>query len=98
MKQRTCLFVSRTVLLALVFFLGACQPVSPASLPSAAPSPTVVARTATPSPIPTITFTASPTPTVAQLIFPYTLEGLRQHDFQSGRIHIRSTLDDKNQF
>jgi len=32
------------------------------------------------------------------LIFPYTIDGLRQHDFQSRKIHIRSTLDDKNQF
>ena len=52
----------------------------------------------TASPVPTITFTPSPTPTVEELIFPYTIEGLRQHDFQSGKIHIRSTLDDENQF
>jgi len=28
----------------------------------------------------------------------FTIDGLRQHDFQSGKIHIRSTLDDDNQF
>jgi len=52
----------------------------------------------TPSPIPTITFTSSPTPTVEELIFPYTIEGLRQHDYKSGKIHIRSELEDENQF
>jgi dipeptidyl aminopeptidase/acylaminoacyl peptidase len=98
MKQRTCLFISRNASLALIFFLAACQPAFPASLPSITPSPQLVSRTATPSPAPTITLTPSPTPTIEELIFPYTLKGLRQHDFKSGKIHIRSTLDDQNQF
>jgi dipeptidyl aminopeptidase/acylaminoacyl peptidase len=54
--------------------------------------------TITPSPIPTITFTPSPTPTIEELIFPYTIDGLRQHDFKSGSIHIRSILDENDQF
>ncbi len=52
----------------------------------------------TPSPVPTITFTPSPTPTIEELIFPYTIEGLRQHVFQSGKIHIRSKLDENEKF
>lgn len=113
MKQCACLFIDTADLrraslvhtvtlwratLVFIVFAAACQPVSPASLPSALPPPRVVVETITPSPVPTIMLTASATPTVKELIFPYTIEGLRQHDFQSGKIHIRSTLDDKNQF
>jgi len=90
MKQPACLFI----LIALVV---ACQPAFPSLSPTQTP-PQAVVETLTPSPVPTITLTASPTPTFEELIFPYTLEGLRQHHFQSGKIHIRSTLDDQNQF
>jgi dipeptidyl aminopeptidase/acylaminoacyl peptidase len=55
-------------------------------------------ETASPSPIPTLTFTPSATPTVEELIFPYTIQGLRQHNYQSGDIHIRSTLDENDSF
>ena len=90
MKQCICLFI-------FIFLIG-CQPSSPALLPPTLPPQQVVVHTMTPSPDPTATFTPSPTPTVKELIFPYTIDGLRQHPFQSGKIHIRSTLDDKNQF
>jgi uncharacterized protein len=101
MKQRTCLFIHTAALrrasLVFIVLVVACQS-SPPSLPST-PTPTqAIAETITPSPLPTYTFTASPTPTVDELIFPYTINGLRQHNFRSGKIHIRSTLDDKNQF
>ncbi len=91
MKLCACLFIS-------VILLAACQPAAPALLPPTLPPPQVIVRTMTPSPVPTITFTPSPTPTVEELIFPYTIDGLRQHRFQGGKIHIRSTLDDNNQF
>lgn len=90
MKQRACLFI-------FIFLVVACQP-SPPSLPSTLPPTQAVVEPRTPSPVPTITLTPSPTPTIEELIFPYTIDGLRQHKFQSGKIHIRSTLDDKNQF
>jgi dipeptidyl aminopeptidase/acylaminoacyl peptidase len=67
-------------------------------LPSKQTPIQAVIETLTPSAVPTITLTASPTPTIEELIFPYTIRGLRQHNFQSGKIHIRSTLDDENQF
>jgi uncharacterized protein len=99
MKQCACPFVrtAATRCASLVFIvLAACQPSSPSLQP--APTSTHIAGTLTPSPIPTLTLTASPTPTIEELIFPYTLDGLRQHNYQSGKIHIRSTLDDQNQF
>ena len=55
-------------------------------------------ETITPSPLPTQTFTPAPTPTIEELIFPYTIDGLRQHEYQSGKIHIRSTLLETDKF
>jgi len=94
MKQCACLFIPWTA--SLVFVVAACQPSPPSLLPT--PTPHSIIQTLTPSPIPTITFTPTPTPTIEELIFPYTLAGLRKHDFQHGKIHIRSTLEDENQF
>src|SRR5258706_5506011 len=89
MKQRLCLF--------FLFLLTACQSVT--ITPIATLSSThVVSKTITPSSIPTTTFTPSPTPTIDELIYPYTIDGLRQHVYQNGKIYIRSTLEDKNQF
>jgi dienelactone hydrolase len=77
----------------LVIFLVACQS---APLPPTAtlPPPHVVIETITPSPIPTLTFTPSATPTIEELVFPFTIDGLRQHEYRSGDIHIRETLDE----
>jgi dipeptidyl aminopeptidase/acylaminoacyl peptidase len=96
MKQRICLFNHRIASLVFIF-IAACQPVTPAVPTSLAANPTPV-PTGTASPVPTMTLAPSRTPTAEELIFPYTIEGLRQHDFQSGEIHIRSALDDENQF
>lgn len=86
----------------LVFFisisLASCQSSSSVSVPATVPPPQIVTETASPSPIPTVTFTASATPTIEELIFPYTIEGLRQHKYQSGDIQIRSTLDKNDSF
>lgn len=91
MKQCLCLFI-------FIVLITACQPASPPSLPATLPPPRVRIETMTPSPIPTLTFTPSPTPTVEELIFPYTIVGLRQHDFQGGKIHIRATLDENEKY
>ena len=89
MKQSACLFI--------FIFLTACQAV-PVSPISTVPMPSVVVQTSTPSPVPSQTFTPSPTPTIEELIFPYTIDGLRQHVYQSGKIHIRSTLADTDKY
>ena len=97
MKQCACLFIRRTAALVFIIIV-ACQPLSP-SLPSPTPlAPDVILETITPSPIPPITRTPSPTPTIEELIFPFTLDGLRQHDFQSGSVHVRSIMDENEKF
>jgi len=90
MKQCACLFI-------FIALVAACQPSAP-SLPSTLPPPQVVVETMTPSPVPTITLTPSPTPTVEEWISSFTIDGLRRHDFQSGKIHIRSTLSENDKF
>ena len=91
MKQCACRFIHRTASLVFII-IAACQP-TPAPLFPSLTASQVTFPTETSSPIPTITLTASPTPTTRELIFPYTIAGLRQHDFKSGAIHIRSILD-----
>ena len=89
MKQRICLFV--------FILLTACQsaPVSPVATLAA---PHVIIETITPSPVPTVTFTPSPTPTIEDWIASFTIDGLRKHEYQSGKIHIRSTLDENDKY
>lgn len=103
MKQCACLFIHRTASLVFILLVVACQPPPPVSLPATSPSASVSLQTSTPSPAPTltsppITLTPSSTPTMEELIFPYTIEGLRQHAFQSGEVQIRSTLSENDKF
>ena len=81
----------------VVVVLVACQP-APVISTSTLPPPNVVIETITPSPIPTLTLTPSATPTIEESIFLFTIDGLRQHEYQSGDIHIRETLDEENEF
>lgn len=90
MKRHSCLF--------FLILLAACQPATP--LPAGTqtmPPPFVLIETVTPSPFPTDTPIPTSTPAVEELIFPYTIDGLRQHDFRGGDIKIRETLDE-NEF
>jgi dipeptidyl aminopeptidase/acylaminoacyl peptidase len=97
MKQCVCLFIHGTA--ALVFIMiAACQPSPPSLTLTSLPMTSGSIETVTPSPIPTTTSTASPTPTIEELVFPFTIDGLRQHDFKSGAVHIRSTLDENDNF
>lgn len=80
--------------LGLLFFvfLTAC-----ASAPAANPpaiSVVIVPDTPTPSatPLPT------PTQTMEQALYPFTIEGLRKHKYQSGEIFIRETLLETKDF
>ncbi len=76
-------------ILLFVAFLTACSPAftPPAATPPAA-SVTMVSVTSTPTKTPPPTATM----TTGQALQPYTITGLRDHKFQSGKIVLRETL------
>ena len=78
-------------------FLAACQPATLAPTQTL-PPPHVVIETITPIPLPTDTPLPSPTPTTEEWIYPYTIEGLLQHDYQSGDIRILETLTETDSY
>ena len=75
------------VFTALLFSACTSQAISPAA--TSWPQFAIVPNTPTPTLIPSPT--ATPTP--QQLLFPYTIDGLRNHQYQSGKIHIRQMLE-----
>ena len=81
MKQHAGLFI--------FIFLSACRTITP---PTSLPTPHAVIETMTPVPTETPTQTPSIPSTVPGLIHPYTIQGLREHAFQSGVITVLSTL------
>ncbi len=84
---------SIALLVCLAFLLSACQSLPHLGQPAdARPSETVSL-----SPPPTSTALA-PAPSSAELMEPYTILGLRGHQFQSGRIRITKTLDKTDVF
>ena len=84
MKQRLGLFI--------FIFLTACVAIPPAA---PLPTPHAVIETMTPSAVQT----ARPTVTAAiSLIYPYTIQGLREHDYQSGAVTILSTLKTTDEY
>lgn len=79
------LWLSTISLLAL-HNLSACLSASQIDSPAAAlPAPQVTMVTSVP---PTLTPLPSATPTTAGWIYPYTILGLREHDYRSGRVKI----------
>lgn len=77
--------------LLILCLLAACQSAPVASAPTASATAVQTATlifAATSTPAPTLT------PTVQQLIYPYTIDGLRAHKYQSGKIHIRAKLEE----
>jgi len=86
--------------ISLFIFMGlaACQAAPSLPVPGTLPTPHAVIETITSSPIATLALTPSATPTTEELIFPFTIEGLRKHHYQSGKIHIRSTLEENEAY
>jgi len=79
----------RRIPFVILIFAAACAPQAAAPTPTL-PSPhmVIVADTA----LPTATVLPTVTPTLTQFIHPYTIEGLRQHDFQSGDVTLVKML------
>ena len=103
MKQRVCLFshgvALRHISLLFIVIATACQPAAVSLSSPTVSVPAAIAPTRTPAPaVPTQTLIPTPTLTIDELVFPYTIEGLRQHDFNSGTIHIRSVLNESDRF
>ncbi len=81
--------MKRISLLVVLLVISACQPrlAPPASRPSSVASTDVALG----SPLGSRP-TPAPTQTTEQLIYPYTIDGLRRHQYQSGAVKIVSTL------
>lgn len=88
----------KSLSLLLLWILAACQPAATAVPPVASPAADSMTATITPAPSPTVTVTPTATPTIEQAIFPYTIAGLRAHEYQSGVIRIRKTLDETDNY
>lgn len=95
LKRLACLFLLALTSCRQVTAGGA----SPADLTPAAPAQTLSTRTpapptatASPSPIPTATLTYK------QAIHPYTVEGLRKHDYQSGKVTVLGVIEETKDF
>ncbi len=85
----------KKLILLIVLCLAACQP-----LPDSArlPQANEAGGSATAAPPSTATVEPSPTPDVTELIQPYTIDGLRQHDFRSGVITIIKMIEETKVF
>jgi pimeloyl-ACP methyl ester carboxylesterase len=81
--------MSRAVLLLfLLLLLSACISV-PTAPTASLPSPNLTIVTSIP---PTLVPTSTPVPNAEELIYPYTIDGLRKHKYQSGKITIVEEL------
>jgi dienelactone hydrolase len=85
MKQRVSL---------LIFFVLAACSTTPAVNPPATLSAIIVPDTPTPTVLPLPTATR----TTEQALYPYTIEGLRKHKFQSGKITVGESVFETEDF
>ena len=83
----------RSIGIALIFvsFLSACLSAQGIETTPGLPTPQMTLVTSVP---PTLTPSPTPTPTVEGWIYPYTIEGLREHDYQSGEIKVGDLLNE----
>ncbi|MFZ5909793.1 MAG: alpha/beta hydrolase family protein [Chloroflexota bacterium] len=87
----------RTLLPALLALglLSACLSANKSVAIENLPTPRVTIVTSAP---PTLTPSPTATPTTEQWIFPYTIQGLRQHDYQGGDIRVGEQIADTDTF
>ncbi len=93
--------MKRCIILLFFIFLAACS--SLPSLPTASlppPNVTIIPATIIPTftSIPTATPIPTATLTTEKAIYPYTIDGLRKHKFQSGKVIIRKNLLETENF
>jgi dipeptidyl aminopeptidase/acylaminoacyl peptidase len=85
----------------LLLMLVACRQAPAAHLSPAAPSAIASSPAFIPIP-PTLTPTVTPVPTatltIQQAIYPYTIDGLRAHDYHSGDVRILATLAETDDY
>ncbi len=84
--------MKKTLVLLLVV-LAACQPAAGQDSPIKN-TPTGQAPTSQP----TLRVSPTPAPTAAELIQPFTIDGLRQHPFSGGKVRIVSMLEKTNYY
>ena len=77
-------------MVAFLLIFAACTPQAVSSTPTL-PSPQLILATSVP---PTLTPSPTPVPTTEEWIYPYTIEGLREHNYQSGEINIGDVLEE----
>ena len=86
--------MKKSSLFLLVIFLSACQ-----AQAAITPTPAqLIAKIIEPTATPTKTPPPTPTQTTEQAIQPYTIAGLREHDFQSGRITVGEPILETENF
>ncbi len=77
-------------MVAFLLIFTACTPQAVSSTPTL-PSPQLTLVTSVP---PTLTPSPTPIPATEDWIYPYTIEGLREHDYQGGEINVGDVLEE----
>jgi len=75
--------------------LSACLSVPDNTSAPVLPTPQVTIITSVP---PTFTPSPTPVPTIEEWIYPYTIEGLREHDYQGGAINVGDVLEETDHY
>ncbi|MGD8403346.1 MAG: alpha/beta hydrolase [Anaerolineales bacterium] len=95
MSKRFANFQTIGVCLIVFLSLSACKTSTDNVPVTLLPSPQVTVVTSLP---PTVTPSPTPAPTIEEWIFPYTIEGLREHDYQSGMLNVGDVLAETENF
>lgn len=80
--------------LLLLLLLAACATETPTPIPAPAPTSTRAPATRTPTALPSPTATR----TMQDVLYPYTIAGLREHEFKSGKIKLGEKLLETENF
>ncbi|MFZ5857659.1 MAG: alpha/beta hydrolase family protein [Chloroflexota bacterium] len=93
--------LNRLASLVFLLILAACSQISTGGVSSpdlTAAAPTLSESTRTPKPPVSPSPVPTATQTYKQAIYPYTIEGLRQHDYQSGEVTVLGVIEETKDF